>query len=276
MQNILIKKENGLFEGFDPEKLRQSLLRANTSIISADSIVKKIEDNLKPETSTHEIYKKAFELLNQTEKASALRYSIRRSLMGLGPSGFPFEKFIERVFRKKGYKTKIGQILKGSCVEHEIDVVAMSPKNELFLTEIKFHNELYLKSDTKVALYVKARFDDLKNIKFNIFDKKLKPKRMLLVTNTKFTDNAIKYAECSGLDLISWDYPQKGNLHSLAYETDTYPITILESLSSGEKIKLILEDIITCDDLISSAQLQNFNKEKIQSIKDEVEMINAK
>ena len=99
---------------------------------------------------------------------------------------------------------------------------------------------------------------------------------MLLVTNTKFTDNAIKYAECSGLDLISWDYPQKGNLHSLAYETDTYPITILESLSSGEKIQLILDNIITCDDLISSERLKNFNKEKIQSIKDEVEMINAK
>jgi len=276
MADILIKKENGELEVFDAEKLRQSLLRSNTSIISADSIIKEIEENLKPETSTHEIYYKAFNLLKKSEKASALRYSIRRSLMDLGPSGFPFEKFIEKVWQKKGYQTAVGVTLDGNCVSHEIDVIALSPKNELFLTEIKFHNELYLKSDTKIALYIKARFDDLKNIKFALFGKKLKPTRMLLVTNTKFTNNAIKYAECSGLDLISWDYPQKGNLHSLVYETDTYPISILESLSSGEKINLISEGIITCDDLIASRQLQQFSPEIVSEIKAEVEIINAK
>jgi hypothetical protein len=276
MSEILIKKEDGELEVFDAEKLRQSLLRSNTSIILADSIVKKIEENLKPETSTHEIYREAFEILKQTEKASALRYSIRRSLIGLGPSGFPFEKFIEKVFQKKGYQTEVGVTLDGHCVSHEIDVMALSPQNELFLTEVKFHNELYLKSDTKVTLYIKARFDDLKNVEFDFFGKKLKPTRMLLVTNTKFTDGAVKYAKCSGLDLISWDYPQKGNLHSLVYETDTYPITILESLSSGEKTNLISEGIITCDDLIVSKQLQQFSPEIVSEITTEVESINAK
>jgi len=276
MAEVLIKKEDGALEAFDVEKLRQSLLRSSTSIISADGIVKKIEENLKPETSTHEIYREAFELLKKTEKASALRYSIRRSLIGLGPSGFPFEKFIEKVFQKKGYQTQVGVTLDGNCVEHEIDVVALSPKNELFLTEVKFHNELYLKSDTKVALYIKARFDDLKDIGFNLFGQKLKPTRMLLVTNTKFTDNAVKYAECAGLDLISWDYPQKGNLHSLVYETDTYPISILESLSSGEKIHLISEGIITCDDLVASKQLHQFSPEIVSEITAEINSINSK
>ena len=276
MADVLVEKENGELEVFNAEKLRQSLLRSNTSIISADSIVKKIEEKLTPEISTHEIYREAFELLKRTEKASALRYSIRRSLIGLGPSGFPFEKFMKKVFEKKGYQAETGVTLDGKCVEHEIDVVALSPKNELFLTEVKFHNELYLKSDTKVTLYIKARFDDLKDLEFNLFGQKLKPSRMLLVTNTKFTDNAVKYAECAGLDLISWDYPQKGNLHSLAYETDTYPITILESLSHTEKIHLISEGIITCDDLISSKQLHQFSPEIVSEITAEVQMINAK
>lgn len=276
MSEILIKKEDGKLEAFDAAKLRQSLMRSNTSIISADSIVKEIEESLQPETSTHEIYRHAFNLLKKSEKASALRYSIRRSLIGLGPSGFPFEKFIEKVFRKKGYQTKVGVTLQGHCVEHEIDVVAVSPKNELFLTEVKFHNELYLKSDTKVTLYIKARFDDLKEIEFDFFGKRLKPTRMLLVTNTKFTNNAIKYAECVGLDLISWDYPQKGNLHSLVYETDTYPITILESLTGGEKMRFISEGIITCDDLIYSKQIEHFSGHKFAQIKAEVESINTK
>jgi hypothetical protein len=276
MAEILIKKQNGELEVFDSEKLRQSLLRSHASIIAADSIVKKVEEKIKKRTTTNEIYKEAFKLLKQSERASALRYSIRRSIIELGPSGFPFEKFIEKVFQKRGYRTKVGVILQGNCVEHEIDVVALSPKNELFLTEVKFHNELYLKSDTKVALYIKARFDDLKNMQFDLFDKKLKPKRMLLVTNTKFTENAIKYAECAGVDLISWDYPEKGNLHSLVYESDTYPITILESLSKNDKNFLISKGIITCDDLLSSKQISSFNSVKISKINSEVESINAK
>jgi hypothetical protein len=276
MSQIIIKKQNGELEVFNSEKLRKSLLRSNTSIISADSIVKKVEESIAENTTTDEIYREAFKLLKESEKASALRYSIRRSLIELGPSGFPFEKFIEKVFQKRGYQTKVGQILKGSCTEHEIDVVALSPKDELFLTEVKFHNELYLKSDTKVALYIKARFDDLKNEEFHLFDKKLKPKRMLLVTNTKFTESAIKYAECVGMDLISWDYPEKGNLHDLVYESDTYPITILESISNTEKMSLISEGIITCEDLIESKLLNKFNSEKISEIKSEVESINAK
>jgi hypothetical protein len=276
MSQIIIKKQNGELEVFNSEKLRKSLLRSNTSIISADSIVKKVEDSIVENATTDEIYREAFKLLKESEKASALRYSIRRSLIELGPSGFPFEKFIEKVFQKRGYQTKVDQILNGSCAEHEIDVVALSPKDELFLTEVKFHNELYLKSDTKVALYIKARFDDLKNEEFHMFGKKLKPKRMLLVTNTKFTSSAIKYAECVEMDLISWDYPEKGNLHDLVYESDTYPITILESISNTEKISLISEGIITCEDLIESKLLNQFNPEKISKIKLEVESINTK
>jgi hypothetical protein len=276
MIEVLVKKENGELEMFNAEKLQQSLLRSNASIILANDIVKTIETNLKPETPTSDIYHQAFEILKKTEKASALRYSIRRSLIGLGPSGFPFEKFIEKVFQKKGYQTMTGVTLQGNCVEHEIDVIALSDKNELFLTEVKFHNELHLKSDTKITLYIKARFDDLKNVKYSFFGKKIKPKRMLLITNTKFTNTSIKYAECVGLDLISWDYPQKGNLHSLIYESDTYPITILEALSSSEKMELISAGIITCDDLISSEKLHQFNPEVVSEIIAEVESINAK
>ena len=276
MSEILIKKENGELERFDSSKLRQSLLNSDASIILADSIVQEIEKSLKPETSTNEIYSKAFEILRQNEKPTALRYSIRRSILSLGPSGFPFEKFIEKVFQKRGYQTMVGQILQGKCVEHEIDVVAVSPKDELILTEIKFHNELFLKSDTKVVLYIKARFDDLKDQKFNLFGKKLKPKRILVVTNTKFTDNAIKYAECAGLDVISWEYPKKGNLYNLVHETDTYPITILESISNSEKADLISQNIITCEDFIKSENLGSFDPAKIAQIKTEVESINAK
>jgi Holliday junction resolvase-like predicted endonuclease len=274
MQEILVRKENGELEVFNSDKLKKSLVNSGSSIILANQIVTEIELHAKHETTSDEIYRTASEFLKRNEKSSALRYSIRRSIINLGPTGFPFEKYIEKLFQKNHYQTKSGLFLKGKCIEHEIDVVAVSSHNELFLVEVKFHNELFLKSDVKTALYIKARFDDLKEQKYKILGKNLKPKRMILITNTKFTESAIQYGKCAGLDLISWDYPEKGNLHNLAYKTDTYPITILESLSQNEKINLLAKEIITCDDLLKSADLAK-HPDKIKII-SEVESINAK
>ena len=64
------------------------------------------------------------------------------------------------------------------------------------------------KTDIKDALYVKARYDDLKQAP-------LQSSRVdegWLVTNTRFTQNAIRYARCSNLTLVGWDYPRTRGL----------------------------------------------------------------
>ena len=115
--------------------------------------------------TTKEIYHKAFELLHKEEKPIALKYSLKRAIMELGPSGFPFEKFVAEIFKFKGYTAETGKLVKGFCVEHEVDVVAWN-KDKLIMCEAKFHNDPGMKSDLKVALYVKARFDDLRKMTY--------------------------------------------------------------------------------------------------------------
>lgn len=46
------------------------------------------------------------------------------------------------------------------------------------MAEAKFHNELGIKSDLKVVLYVKARFDDLKENVY-MYGKERKTRRRL-------------------------------------------------------------------------------------------------
>jgi hypothetical protein len=184
----------------------------------------------------------------------ATKYSVRRALAELGPDGFPFEKFIARIFHSWGYETLTDQQVMGGCISHEVDVVAWKG-DILAMVEAKFHNEFVLRSDIKVALYVKARFDDIALNTFDFGGTKRKLNERWLFTNTKFTDQAIKYASCNDLGLIGWNYPADNNLHTIIEQFKLHPVTSITSLSHQQKKDLVGRNIITCADLIKRPEL---------------------
>lgn len=205
---------------------------------------------MKDGMSTAIIYAKAFELLRSANlHHAAARYSIRRALADLGPNGYPFEKFVAEIFKAWGFETTTDITVMGHCVQHEVDVVAWKD-DRLEMVEAKFHNEFGLKSDLKVALYVKARFDDLRGQRFAFGGKERILSKGWLVTNTKFTTEAIKYAECAGLHLIGWNYPHTGNLHHLIEEFSLYPFTILASVDGETRKNLFQQGVVLCRDLV--------------------------
>lgn len=268
---IYIVKADGKKELFDHTKLENSLLRAGADHESVDEIVSHVATELKEGMSTSQIYKHAFFLLAKKQKPIAMRYSLRRAIMELGPSGFAFEDFIAHILREKGYEALTGQVVLGGCVEHEVDVVAWN-ENELIMAEAKFHNELGIKSDLKVALYVKARMDDLKeNVYF--YGKERKVDEGWLITNTKFTSTAIHYAECKGLTLIGWNYPKKGNLQDMIIDSGLHPITCLSSLSSAQKKMLLSRGIVLCKTLKEDSSIfrsLGIGEEKSKKIVEEI------
>ncbi len=244
-QKILITKANGSKEPFDIQKLEHSLEHAKASRASIEKVVSHILQEVEEGMTTQEIYKHAFDLLHKIEKKVALRYSLRRALMDFGPSGFPFEKYVAEIFKKLGYETITDQLVNGKCVEHEVDVVAWKPDN-LTMCEVKFHNQVGLKSDLKVVLYVKARFDDLYKATFNYGGQERTLSEGWLITNTKFTISAVKYAECQNLKIVGWNYPLDGNLHDLIEMNEMHPITCLNSLSEHDKKTLIQQGVVLC------------------------------
>ncbi len=250
-----ILKSIGEYEEYNREKLRQSLLNASASIVVTNEIIKKIESEIRDEITSTDIYKHAFDILNEKERVTAMKYSVKRSIFELGPTGFPFEKYIAQVLEAKGYKTIVGKTLKGKCVSHEIDVIAYD-QNELLLIEVKFRNKNSLKVDTKTALYVKARWDDLKDTKVKIDDNKsMSPTKFILAVNTDFTQNAINYADCVGLELISWDHPLKGSLFKFVNETGQHPISVITELNQSQKNTLIKRGYITLNQILNNTKI---------------------
>jgi hypothetical protein len=269
---IYVVKADGNKELFDESKLIHSLKKAGASNRSVDEILEYIKQNLEGDITTHEIYKQAFDLLHREEHPVALKYSLKRAIMELGPSGFPFEDFVAEIFRHRGYTAETGKIVKGFCVEHEIDVVAWN-KEKLLMVEAKFHNELGIKSDLKVALYVKARFDDLSKMTFN-YGTERNLDEGWLITNTKFTTTAIEYGSCQGgLRMIGWNYPPVGNLHDMILESKLHPLTCLVNLNGHEKKELLKAGVVLCKSLEEKPELLamiGVSEEKAGEVLDEI------
>jgi len=241
-------KANGERELFDEEKLKDSLRHAGAEEDAILTIVESIVSELRDGVSTQKIYRHAFALLKKERGEVAARYSLRRAIRELGPSGFPFERYVGEMLKAKGYSVQVGVIVQGWCVDHEVDVSARKDGTHT-LIECKFHNEEGFKTDLKVALYVKERFQDIEKRHTTIKGSDERFHEAWLITNTKFTSKAIQYAECAGLTLIGWSYPVKGNLRDLINETRLQPVTMLTSLSATDKRRLMENDIVLCRDI---------------------------
>jgi hypothetical protein len=245
MSDIRIIKADGEKEFFDRNKLVQSLSRSGASRDLAEQVALHVEKELINDMSTSDIYRHAFELLRQSRKPVAARYSLRRALVDLGPTGFPFEEYVGEIFKAKGFSVETGKMVQGVCVPHEVDLIAWN-ENKLIMGEVKFHNEFGLKSDLKVALYVKARFDDIRGNSFLYGDKARTLDEGWLITNTKFTERAVQYAKCAGLHLLGWSYPHSGNLQELIESQALHPISILTTLSNSQKVELYNRKVVLC------------------------------
>ncbi|MEK9160788.1 MAG: ATP cone domain-containing protein [Patescibacteria group bacterium] len=245
-----VVKSDGTLETFDGAKLEASLYRVGAGDHTARRIRQTIQDSLAPGSSTEEIYKRAMTMLKQEARPAAARYSLRRALFEFGPTGHPFEDFVAEIFKTEGWEVEWRKLIPGRCVMHEVDVYAKRG-GEYLAAELKYHNDPRFKTDVKVALYVKARFDDIWHCDPTTSGK-CPVDHGYLITNTKFTDQAIQYARCSGINLLGWSYPTEGNLYDRIIASGVFPITCLTSLRKAEKKLLIDKGVVTINQLRGS------------------------
>lgn len=267
--NVSIVKTSGEREEFSEYKLRKSLKKAKASPRIIDEIVELIKLQLRDGMTTQEIYEKAFEMLRVKEGGHAARYKLKNAIMELGPTGYPFEKFVAELLKRKGYRAEVGVFVEGFCVTHEVDVLAKQNNKNIYV-ECKYHNRPGIKSDVKIALYIQARYEDILK---QVAGKNEEEHEIWLVTNTTPTQDAIQYAECMNLKTIAWSYPDKDNLQDMIEESGLHPITCLSTLSSKQKQRLLEEDIVICGDLLknkSALRRIGVSEEYLPIVMDEV------
>jgi hypothetical protein len=277
-----IRKASGELEKFDPKKIKKTCLRAGASPDLANNIVKQVTRRIKKGMTTKDVLNITLGILRKHIPDVARRYDLKGALLRLGPAGFPFEHLFAEILKEHGYGAVVHKILKGHCIEHEIDIVATKPVRahaslnqpplKYFMVECKYHNSPGVFTGVKDILYTYARFLDLKEGwkegKCQKFDKPW------LVSNTKFSSDTIAFANCRKIKLTGWKYPVGNSLEDLIEKKNLYPITMMKKLDRKAQIKLSKVGLMLCRDLLKRDvgklnQLTGIPKTKLTMLKTE-------
>ncbi|NIO38342.1 hypothetical protein GTO27_11675 [Candidatus Bathyarchaeota archaeon] len=99
-----------------------------------------------------------------------------------------FERFIRILLGEHGYEVTPNQIIKGKCVEHEVDAVARKV-GETYIIEVKHHFNYHALTGLDESRIASAVFEDaIEGFKLGLSD--LKIDRAMIVCNTKFSEHA--------------------------------------------------------------------------------------
>jgi hypothetical protein len=253
-KKIFVTKSSGSSAPYERNKLKSSLEKSRADKKVIDSILKHIDSIIYDGITTKEIYKLAYKLLYKKERFTAEIYKLKSAIAELGPTGYPFEKFIGELLAFKGYDVNVSQMISGACVDHEVDVFA-EKDGKILLAECKFHTDPNRHSDVKVPLYIYSRFEDIFEAweKDSNFNREFTEGR--IYTNTRFTMDAKQFAKCKGISLVAWDYPEKGSLKDQIDYSNLYPITCLSRLTKAEKQKLLNMDIVLVRDICGQSDV---------------------
>lgn len=245
---IPVIKASGKIEEFDANKLVNSLIRSGAPEDVARDIAERVSRQVTPSVHTRHIFRMARKLLRQYNRASGMRYSIKKAIYALGPTGYPFEKYVGRILKAHGYTVDMNRMIKGYCVTHEVDVLA-SRDDRRCVIECKHYTSGEKPADIKIALYVHSRFNDIRKAFEMSEHLNSHVTEGWLVTNTRCSADAIKYAECVGLKVVSWRYPERESLEAMIEERRLYPVTILPSATKNALQALTSHDIILADEI---------------------------
>lgn len=254
-----VTKSSGDVQEFSEKKIYSSVKEAGGSSKLAKEAIKEVKKNYTKNMPTKKILQILIEFLKK-EPAVSEKYDLKRAIMDLGPSGFPFEKFFSKILKEYGFETKVGQKIKGKRIFHEVDVIAKKKKK--FMIECKYHNHKGTITKLHPAMYTYARFLDLKKHNFD---------SSWLVTNTRCSPDALNYSKSVKQKVTSWKYPKKQSLEKLIERKKLYPITILHSIDENLKHKFFEKDLIILKDFekISQEELKiefNLTEEKAKEI----------
>jgi len=214
-------------EKFSEEKVFRGCKNINCSDDLCKKIVEKVKKEVYPGITTREIFYKIRNILKREFFPLSIKFSLKEAMRKLGPSGFPFEKYVGSIFSSYGFKIKINQKIWGKCLKnYEIDFVAEN-NEKIYIGECKYRIKPTDVVDQTIALANYSRFLDINEGGF--FKRFRVKKETVIVTNGRFSQEAMQYSRCKRMKILGWKYPQDRGLDYWIEKKKLYPVTILPS-----------------------------------------------
>ncbi len=265
-----VTKWNGVKQEYDPEKVLDTLSRYGVTGGEAEEVLADIESKLVPGIRTSRILRLLHEKLDEREKTGRLKRDLRSALCMM-KSAPDFEEYVRLVLGSVGYGVKPNAVIRGHCVEHEIDGVLERDGEQIYL-ETKHHRRRHSYTPFYVSLSAKAKFDDIRRG----FEEGLNGydfSRVLIVCNTRMTDHARRYAECVGMEHVGWKTPPGGGIDGMITEGGVYPVTILRSVERRERDALSNAGIVTLRQLLEYRGETSLPVDRFEGLRGEAERV---
>jgi hypothetical protein len=253
---IFVSKVDGRRERFDRGKIIATCLRLNAARDMAESVAARVESNAYDGIPTREIIRMIYGYLAEDRPEVRLQFDLRKAI-SLLRSKPDFEQYIRRLLSECGYEVIGPEIVRGRCVEHEVDAIA-SMNNETTYVEMKHHVWPHTYTGLDVFLQAQAAFEDLAK-GYEVGANQYPFRKAMMVCNTKLSDHARLYADCAPVSHIAWKSPRGKSLEELVKKKKLYPITMDRLLDARTEAKLADAGVLLLHEL-AEAQVKELPK----------------
>ncbi|MCW4025015.1 MAG: ATP cone domain-containing protein [Candidatus Bathyarchaeota archaeon] len=238
---VLVTKANGAKQPFSKLKIIDTCLRMGATPENARQIAERIEKNIYEGISTQQILRMIFRYMRKHKPAIKNIYDLKKGLSLMNPKP-EFEIFVQLLLANNGYQVEPSQILRGKCVEHEVDGIARKD-GVTFFVEAKHHFSYHTLTGLDESRIAQAVLEDV-NDAFSLDLSRLRIDHAMIVTNTRYSTHATQYGTCKNILQIGWTSPVHKGLKDMILEAKLYPASCLKSLPETARLKLVDSGIV--------------------------------
>jgi len=234
-------KADGRSQLFVRRKVTQTCIRLGAQQKEAEAIADKVEKKIYDGIPTKRILSMIFKYIRKDQPAVKHQICLRKALSLIEPKP-DFERYVQLLLEENDYEVYPNKIIRGKCVEHEVDAVAV--KDGLtYIVEVKHKYNYHTPVSLDISRIARAVFEDLVE-GYELGRNDIKVDKALIVCNTKLSDHAIEYSKCREIDHICWSSPKDFDLQTMIERKKLFPITHIRGLTKVNKERLSSAGII--------------------------------
>lgn len=257
---IFVTKSDGSKQVFQKEKVAGTCLRMGATHEVAEHVANRVEQGIYDGIESKRILSMIFRQLGRYRPAVRQHTDLRRALAMMDPKP-DFEQYVRILLKEQGYQVTSNEIVRGRCVEHEIDAIA-TKGGKTYLVEVKHHSNPHMLSGLDVVRISRAIFEDVTE-GFKVGLNSINVEKAIIVCNVKLSDHAKRYADCRGIAHIGWRYPSDSGIDRMIEEKKLYPMTYLKNLDSVSMRRLTGEGVLHLKQLVESNPVSLSQKTRI-------------
>ena len=240
----------------------------------AFQVAQKVENRVYEGMPTWKVLQLIFKFMRKNKPGVGYLFDLRKGLSVMS-SKPEFEVYVQTLLSHQGFEIVPNRILKGRCVEHEVDAIA-TKNGVTYFVEAKHHLSYHSLTGLDDSRIARAVLEDIsEGYQLGMTNSKID--KAMIITNTRYSEHAIKYGQCRGIVQIGWNYPANEGLENIIERGKLHPLSCLKGLRNEDRLKLLNSGLILIRQLQAEDQTELTRKTglKLDLIREIMEKIHT-